>query len=244
MRASDVRRRLRGEADPEKAAFLPRFFKTGPGEYGEGDRFHGVSVPACRRIAKEAAAISEAEIAKLLRSRMHEERAVALFVLVRRFERARSGDERARVFDLYTRELAGVDSWDLVDASAPSIVGGFLEDGDRSRLDGWARSDSVWERRLAMLATFRYIKKGDFADALRIARILRHDPHDLVQKAVGWMLREIGKRDRAVEERFLRAHYRTMPRTMLRYAIEKLPEPRRQTYLKRKEGQARISKRK
>jgi 3-methyladenine DNA glycosylase AlkD len=232
VKASDVRRRLLQEVDPEKAAIYPKFFKAGPGEYGEGDRFHGVPVPECRRIAKEASGLSEGELVTLLRSPMHEEREVALFVLVSAFERARSETERKRVFDLYVRELAAVNSWDLVDASAPTIVGGFLEDKNRSRLYRWARSKNLWQRRIAIMATFRYIKQGDFEDALEIAEILKDDAQDLIHKAVGWMLREIGNRDRAAEERFLKEHYRRMPRTMLRYAIEKFPEPKRRAYLK------------
>lgn len=231
MKAAEVRRRLRREIDPEKAAVYPRFFKTGPGEYGEGDRFHGVTVPKCRRIARDASGMSEGELVKLLRSPVHEERAVALYVLVEAFECTAEPRERKRIFDLYVREIAAVNNWDLVDASAPTIVGGYLEGEDRSRLDRWARSKSLWKRRIAMLATFRYIKKGDYEDALRIAAILRNDEHDLIHKAVGWMLREIGKRDRAAEERFLKAHHRVMPRTMLRYAIEKFPETKRRAYL-------------
>jgi 3-methyladenine DNA glycosylase AlkD len=228
--ATDVRRLLRASADREKAAFLPRFFKTGPGEYGEGDRFHGVVVPDCRRIAKAARSLSEGDLEDLLGSPMHEERTVALLVMVERFERG-DESERARVYRLYRRNLGRVNNWDLVDGSAPAIVGGYFEGRDRSPLYRWARSKKLWERRIAMLATFRYIKKGDFQDALAIALILRDDDEDLIHKAVGWMLREIGNRDRGVEERFLRAHHRKMPRTMLRYAIEKFEAPLRKAYL-------------
>jgi 3-methyladenine DNA glycosylase AlkD len=228
--AALVRRLLRESADPEKAAFLPRFFKTGPGEYGEGDRFYGVAVPDCRRIAKAARDLSDRELESLLSSPMHEEREVALMVMAARFER---GDERekSRVFRLYRKNLARVNNWDLVDGSAPAIVGGYFENRYRGQLYRWARSKNLWERRIAMLATFRYIKEGDFKDALAIARVLRDDEHDLLHKAVGWMLREVGNRDREAEERFLRAHHRKMPRTMLRYAIEKFPELRRRAYL-------------
>jgi 3-methyladenine DNA glycosylase AlkD len=161
---------------------------------------------------------------------MHEERTVALMVMAARFER---GDERtrSRVYRLYRKNLGRVNNWDLVDASAPTIVGGYFEDRGRRQLYRWARSKNLWERRIAMLATYRYIKDGDFKDALAIARILVDDEEDLIQKAVGWMLREIGNRDRAAEERFLRAHHRKMPRTMLRYAIEKFPESVRKAYL-------------
>ena len=228
--ASEVRALLRKSAIPEKAEFLPRFFKTGPGEYGDGDRFYGVVVPDCRRIARVARDLGERDLEGLLSSPMHEERTVALLVMVDRFERG-DADERSRVFRLYRRKLGGVNNWDLVDGSAPAIVGGYFEGRDRSQLYRWARSKNLWKRRIAMLATYRYIKKGDFKDALGIARILRDDHEDLIRKAVGWMLREIGNRDREAEVRFLRSHHRTMPRTMLRYAIEKFPEPLRQVYL-------------
>jgi 3-methyladenine DNA glycosylase AlkD len=228
--ASEVRRLLKRCAVPEKAAVLPRIFKTGPGEYGEGDRFYGVVVPDCRRIARDAHGLGERELSDLLASPMHEERTVALLVMSGRFER---GDERERrrTYRLYRKNLRRVNNWDLVDGSAPTIVGGYFERRDRAQLYRFSRSKNLWERRIAMLATFRYIKQGDFEDALAIARILRDDEEDLIHKAVGWMLREIGKRDRSAEERFLRAHHRRMPRTMLRYAIEKFPEPRRIAYL-------------
>jgi 3-methyladenine DNA glycosylase AlkD len=228
--ARRVRRLLRESSSAEKAAFLPRFFKTGPGEYGFGDRFYGVVVPDCRRIAKAARRLSETELEKLLSSAMHEERTVALLVMADRFERGDQA-EQSRVYRLYRRNIDRVNNWDLVDASAPAIVGGYFEARNRSQLYRWARSKKLWERRIAMLATYRYIRQGDFADALAIARILRDDREDLIQKAVGWMLREIGNRDREAEERFLRAHHRKMPRTMLRYAIERFPEPLRKSYL-------------
>jgi 3-methyladenine DNA glycosylase AlkD len=228
--AARVRRLLRESSSPEKAAFLPRYFKTAPGEYGFGDRFYGVVVPDCRRIARAARSLPETELEALLRSPMHEERAVALLVMSDRFER---GDEpeRERVYRLYRRNLDRVNNWDLVDGSAPTIAGGYFEKRDRSQLYRWARSKNLWERRIGMLATYRYIRSGDFKDALAIARILRDDREDLIHKAVGWMLREIGNQDREAEERFLRAHHRKMPRTMLRYAIEKFPEPLRKSYL-------------
>jgi 3-methyladenine DNA glycosylase AlkD len=228
--ASRVRRLLQDAASPEKAAFFPRFFKTGPGEYGEGDRFLGVTVPICRKIASQARALSEEELAKLLRSRNHEEREVALFVLVERFKRG--GDrEREAVYRFYRRHLDRVNNWDLVDGSAPTIVGGHFESRDRSQLYRWARSKNLWERRIAMLATFHFIRKGEFEDALAIAWLLLDDDEDLIRKAVGWMLREVGKRDREAEEAFLKAHHENMPRTMLRYAIEKFPESKRKAYL-------------
>ena len=232
MTAAQVARALKAQSDLEKAAFFPHFFKPGPGEYGEGDRFHGVTVPQCRAIAKQAREMKRGEIAILLKSSMHEEREVALFILVDEFNRAKTDAAREDVYRFYVRHLRGVNNWDLVDGSAPTIVGGYLEDKDRAQLYTWAESEDLWERRIAMLATFRFIKQKDFKDALAIAKLLRDDEQDLIHKAVGWMLREVGNRDLAAEERFLKTHYKKMPRTMLRYAIEKFPEKKRQAYLK------------
>lgn len=230
--ASAVRHRLKEVRNPEKAAFLPRFFKTGPGEYGEGDRFYGVTVPESRKIARAARSLEQGELERLLASPMHEERLVALLVLVDQFKRAQTEAARGKIYRFYVRNMKQVNNWDLVDGSAPAIVGGYHLNHDRRRLYQWARSKSVWEKRIAILATFHFIKKGDFEDALAISEQLRDDEHDLIHKAVGWMLREIGNRDRSAEERFLERHYRKMPRTMLRYAIEKFPGKRRQAYLK------------
>jgi 3-methyladenine DNA glycosylase AlkD len=226
--------RLRAMSDPSQAAALQRFFKTGPGEYGEGDVFIGVKVPQIRALVRELEAFELASAAALLESEVHEERMLALLLLVRRFERCKDEDLKRRIFELYLGRTAHIDNWDLVDSSAAQIVGGYLLDRDRSVLYALARSESLWERRIAMIATFYFIRRNDFDDALRIAAILVGDAHDLIHKAVGWMLREIGSRDLAAEEAFLKKHYRTMPRTMLRYAIEKLPESRRQAYLKGK----------
>ena len=231
-KSGQVRKLLKVQADPEKAVFFPRFFKTGRGEYGEGDRFLGVTVPKCRQIARAARGMELSEITKLLGSPWHEEREVAIFILVEAFKRAKSDKARGDIYRFYVEQLDRVNNWDLVDGSAPTIVGGFLEDKDRKQLYRWARSRDLWERRIAMLATLCYIKKKDFKDALAIAAILRDDEEDLIHKAVGWMIREIGNRDRAAEERFLDRHYKRMPRTMLRYAIEKFPDKKRQAYLK------------
>jgi 3-methyladenine DNA glycosylase AlkD len=209
---------------------LSRFFKTGPGEYGEGDRFLGVTVPPCRKIARLAKALSDEELTKLLRSSLHEEHEVALFVMVERFKKG-GPREREAVYRLYRRNLDRVNNWDLVDGSAPTIVGGHFENRSRSQLYRWARSKKLWERRIAALATFHYIRRDEFDDALAIAEILRDDEEDLIHKAVGWMLREVGNRDRKAEEAFLKLHHAKMPRTMLRYAIEKFPEPLRKAYL-------------
>lgn len=231
--AATMRARLRELADPAQVGVLQRFFKTGPGEYGEGDVFIGVKVPKIRALVRALDGFELASAAELLASEVHEERMLALLLLVRRFERAQKEPAvRKEIFDLYLASTARINNWDLVDVTAPQIVGGWLLDRDRGILDRLARSPLLWERRIAMIATLRFIRAGDFADALRIAAILVGDEHDLIHKAVGWMLREIGQRDLAAEERFLKRHYRKMPRTMLRYAIEKLEEPRRQAYLK------------
>jgi len=230
--AAAVRRRLKADRTPKKVPDYQRYFKTGPGQYGEGDRFHGVTMPKSRLIARAARGMATSQIVALLKSPMHEERMVALLILVDAFRRAATAKEQAAVYRLYVGHLDRVNNWDLVDGSAPTIVGGYLENRDRGILYRWARSPRLWERRVAVLATFRFIDAGDFEDALALARILRDDDHDLIHKAVGWMLREVGNRDREVLEGFLRKHSRQMPRTMLRYAIEKLPEIRRQAYLK------------
>ncbi|MBB3083013.1 DNA alkylation repair protein [Geodermatophilus sabuli] len=227
MTAAAIRADLAVAADPERAAGMARYFQVRPGGYGEGDRFLGIAVPELRRIARRhAAATSLAEAEDLLTSPLHEERLAALFVLVRRFEAA-GDDERARIVELYLRCRAHVSNWDLVDASAPCLLG----DVDPAVLDQLAGSASVWDRRIAVMATFAAVRAGRFEPTLRLADRLLADPHDLVQKAVGWMLREVGNRDRALAEEFLGPRYRRMPRTMLRYAIERYPSDRRRAYL-------------
>ncbi len=231
MTAADAQKKIRSLASAEQAANLARFFKTGPGQYGEGDQFLGVKVPATRKVAREFKGLPLSEVETLLHSDIHEERLLALIILVLQFDKA---DKKARkqVFDLYVGNTEHINNWDLVDLSAPQIVGGYLESRSRKPLDRLARSASLWERRISIVATHWFIRHDDFADTLRIARILLKDEHDLIHKAVGWMLREVGKRDLAALEGFLRPHYRTMPRTMLRYAIERFPEKKRQAYLK------------
>jgi 3-methyladenine DNA glycosylase AlkD len=228
-----LRQALQAAATPGAAAILQRFFKTGPGEYAEGDRFHGVRVPALRKLVPSCDALGLDQLRTLLHAQYHEERLLALLALVRRFGR---GDDalRCRIYTLYLRETRFINNWDLVDLSAPAIVGGWLLERDRSTLDELAASPVLWRRRIAVLATFTFIRHGDFADTLRLCQTLLSDPHDLMQKACGWMLREVGKRDRAVLLSFLGDHAERMPRTMLRYAIEHLPEPQRQSWLNRK----------
>ena len=230
MNARAIERRLRALGDRDRARHSLRFFRTGPGEYGEGDRFLGLTVPDIRAVAREAKDSSLDTLEQLLQSPWHEVRLLALVVLV---EQHRRGDAvlREAIHQLYLRNTHRINSWDLVDCSAAEIVGAHLRDGGRSLLDRLARSASLWERRIAMIATADSIKRDDFRDALRIAAILVNDGHDLIHKATGWMLREIGKRDRAAEEKFLRKYASRMPRTMLRYAIERFPERLRRQYL-------------
>ena len=221
---------LRALGDAAIAEHSAGFFKSGRGQYGEGDRFLGIRVPVIRRQVRKFRDAPLRSVVALLRSKYHEERLLAVLLLV---EKYRVGDAAAkqRVFDEYLLHRSHVNNWDLVDSSAHLIVGPQLQDDDRDLLYELAGSGSLWDRRIAMMATFHYIRNGDFADALQIAELLLGDEHDLIHKSVGWMLREIGKRDRAVEEQFLERHYRSMPRTMLRYAIEKFPEARRRAYL-------------
>lgn len=231
-RAAAVRAALRQQADATRARNVARFFKTGPGEYGEGDRFIGVTVPAQRKIAREFRELALPEVDALLQSPIHEERLTALFILVLQFQRHE--ELREKIVRLYLRRLRFVNNWDLVDSSAPQILGAWLVDRPRDVLYKLATSKQLWERRVAMVATQRFINDGDSQDALKIAAILLKDRHDLIHKASGWMLREVGKRA-GVEDlrRFLERHAATMPRTMLRYAIERFPATERALWMKR-----------
>lgn len=226
-----VQAALRSHADPERAHWMGRCVRAYPGGYGEGDRLTGVRVPDQRRIANQhAGALGIEGAAELLASEWHEERLTGLLVLVRLFQR---GDEpaRERIHRLYLATTAQVNSWDLVDATAPHLVGAWLEHRDRGLLDELAASPLLWERRIAMVATQHFIRRDDHADALRIAATLLGDSHDLIHKATGWMLREVGKRDEPALLAFLDRHAAAMPRTALRYAIERLPEDRRRAWL-------------
>lgn len=230
MSLESLRAELRRLATPEDAAQAQRYFKTGPGEYAEGDRFLGLRVPVLRRLTKANRGLPVADVLTLLHSEWHEERVLALLLWVQEYPKA-TPERRAEIHRDYLANTRFINNWDLVDCSAEHLVGAHLREGDRRLLDRLAESGSVWERRIAVLATFHYIKRGDFADTLRIAERLLGDPHDLIHKAVGWMLREIGQRDRPAEEAFLDRHAAAMPRTMLRYAIERFAEERRQAYL-------------
>jgi len=226
-----IRARLRRLADPRVADASRRFFKTGPGEYGYGDRFLGIRVPTLRKLARELRAAPVSVALALLRSPLHEERALALLMLVGRYERGTAA-ERQRIYEQYLKHVPKhVNNWDLVDSSAHYIVGAHLEERDRGSLSELARSPHLWQRRVAIVATLWFIRRGSFDDTLAIAELLLDDREDLIHKATGWMLREVGNRDRALAERFLRRHCRRMPRTMLRYAIEKLPTRTRRAYL-------------
>jgi len=232
MNVATLRQRLRAHASAKDAAILQWFFKTGPGEYGEGDVFIGVRVPAMRRVCRECGDnVSVATVEQLLRSQVHEDRALALMLLVSAFGR---GDEREQkaIYDRYLANTRYINNWDLVDLSAPSIVGGWLSARSRAPLRRLARSASLWERRIAIVATQAFIRRDELEDTLEIADLLIHDEHDLIHKAVGWMLREVGKRDGVVLRTWLRPRHTHMPRTMLRYAIERFPESERRRYLK------------
>jgi 3-methyladenine DNA glycosylase AlkD len=228
-----ARRELAKHADPERAAFFVKFFKAGRGEYAAGDRFLGLTVPSVREVAREYQSLPLRESLKLLRSPIHEERLLALIILERQFQRGDETQQRA-IFHLYLAHLRHVNHWDLVDLSCRTIVGEYLRERDRALLYKLARSRDMWRRRVSIVSTFTFIRTGDCADTLKIARMLLHDDEDLIHKAVGWMLREAGKRDPAALETFLNRHAADMPRTMLRYAIERLSPARRMHFMTRR----------
>jgi len=218
-------------SDKKKAKIVQRFFKTGPGEYAQGDIFLGITAPMLRILSKQYQSLAFNETLQLLKSRIHEERLLSLLIIILKYRKVVLSEKR-KIYKAYLNHSKYVNNWDLVDVSAKHIIGDFLKNKDRTPLYKLARSDSLWERRIAILSTFHFIENNDFEDTLKIAEILISDPHDLIHKAVGWMLREVGKRDRDSEERFLKRYYTAMPRTMLRYAVERFPETKRQAYLK------------
>lgn len=246
---------LRKLADKEKAVILARFFKTGKGQYGEGDIFLGITVPAQREVAKKYKDLTLSEVEGLLKSKIHEYRLTGLLILVEKFKNTSSRHSRSfvesdstqddreslgekanektrkKIVDFYLKNTKYINNWDLVDLSANHILGTYLLDKDASILKKLAASKNLWKRRIAIIATFAFIYKNEFKETLEISRLLVSDPHDLIQKAVGWMLREIGKKNQEVEEAFLKQHYKKMPRTMLRYAIERFDERKRKVYL-------------
>jgi 3-methyladenine DNA glycosylase AlkD len=231
--AAVISRTLQAAGDTERAVHAQRYFKTGKGQYGEGDVFLGIRVPELRRFAVMFSDTAHGELVELLQSPFHEARLLALLILVRGYQRGDSSQRKA-IFDLYLANTTWINNWDLVDLSAPNIVGGQLGPGKHALLTRLAKSTSLWERRIAILATAAFIRAGYYDETLRISALLLHDEHDLIHKAVGWMLREVGKKDRAVEEQFLEQHAAHMPRTMLRYAIEKFPPALRSHYMRTK----------
>ncbi len=220
-------------ADKKVAETHSWFFKTGRGEYGDGDRFAGLKVPMLRKIAKEFKDLPYEDLKKLLASKIHEERLIALLILVQKYSMAHV-PEKEKIYNFYLKNRKGINNWDLVDLTAPKIIGEHLLNMDRKILFELAKSGNLWEQRIAILSTLTFIRGDDFKTTLQIADILIDEEHDLIQKGVGWMLREIGKRNLKVEEEFLKPRYKKMPRTMLRYAIEKFPESKRKKYLKGK----------
>lgn len=234
MSSSKVKKELQAFADPKQAKLLARFFKTGKGEYGEGDVFIGIKVPNQRKVAKNNKDLSLTEIEKLLSSDIHEHRLTALLILTYQFPKLNE-DEQKKVVEFYLSHTKYINNWDLVDLSAPNIPGEYLFNNKDKRkiLYRLAKSKNLWEKRIAMLSTFTFIREEEFEDALAIAELLVNDSHDLIHKAVGWMLRELGKKDQKIEEEFLRRHHKTMPRTMLRYAIERFDEKKRKFYMQK-----------
>lgn len=227
---AEIKAELRQLADPVRATHSLRFFKTGPGDYGEGDKFLGLTVPQMRALARKYRGLGDDDTLELLASPWHEDRLVALLLLVDGYRRG-DDNRRHKVHRAYLANTRWINNWDLVDSSAEYVVGAHLEAEEIALLEKLARSKELWERRIAIVSTFHFIKRGEFRPTLRIATMLLKDSHDLIHKAVGWMLREVGKRDRKTLDGFLKKHYRTMPRTMLRYAIERHPDTIRKRYL-------------
>ena len=228
MNAAQVKEELKNLGNPEQAKLLQGFFKTGPGQYGEGDIFLGIKVPVQRKVAKKYKDLPLQEIQQLLDSKIHEHRLVGLLILVYNYEKSKKKEK----VDFYLSNTRNINNWDLVDLTANKILGDYLLDKNRSLLYNLAKSSDLWEKRISMISTAAFIKENDFNDTLKISEILLNDKHDLIHKAVGWMLREVGKKDQDVEEKFLKKYYKNMPRTMLRYAIEKFEESKRKAYLR------------
>ncbi|MBU0580527.1 MAG: DNA alkylation repair protein [Candidatus Margulisbacteria bacterium] len=227
----NIKKELAKYIDPEKAKIYPRFFMAGIGEYGEGDIFIGVTVPNIQKIAKKYINLPFPEIKTLLSAKIHEYRCLAVHVLIYRYQKG-SKQEQEKIAKFYLANLKGINNWDLVDISTPKILGHYLFDKDRSVIYKFSKANSLWLQRISIMTTFYFIRQNDFADTLKLAKFFLNHKHDLIHKAAGWMLREIGKRDKKVEVAFLNKHYKNMPRTMLRYAIEKFPKKERIKYLK------------
>jgi 3-methyladenine DNA glycosylase AlkD len=226
-----LKKEIKALANPEKAKLLQRFFKTGKGEYGEGDIFIGLMVPQSREIVRKYwGKLTNKETIELLHSKIHEERSIALIIMVLKFEKG-GEKEKGKIYKLYLKNTKYINNWDLVDISSHRIVGAYLKNKNRKILYKLASSKSIWEKRIAIISTANFIPNNDFKDTLKISEILLNDSHDLIHKAVGWMLREVGKRSQKTEEDFLEKHYKKMSRTTLRYAIERFPEKKRRAYL-------------
>ncbi len=236
---SQITKEITSFKNPENAAFLLRFFKTGKGQYGEGDVFLGITVPEQRKIAKKYIDLTFDDIQEMLNNKIHEFRLIALFILVYKYQKAddtsasSAQEKRKEIVDFYLKNTKKVNNWDLVDSSAGYILGDYLLDRDKSILYKLAKSENIWERRIAIIATQGFIRNNQFEDTLKIAEILLDDKQDLIHKAVGWMLREVGNRDLNTLYRFLDKHYQKMPRTMLRYAIEKLETEKKEFYVRK-----------
>lgn len=230
---AQIKKELQKLARQEQAKILQRFFKTGKGEYGEGDIFLGIKCPEQIKVVAKFSELSLKNIEKLLNSKIHEHRMTALFILIRQYQKAEENKKKI-IFNFYLKNTKNINNWDLVDISAPKIIGDYLLDKPRKILYKLATSKDLWERRIAIISTHTFIRNSEFDDTLKIAKILLNDKHDLIHKAVGWMLREVGKRNQKIEEEFLEKHYLKMPRVMLRYAIEKFDEKKRKFYLRKK----------
>jgi 3-methyladenine DNA glycosylase AlkD len=233
IKLSELKKTIRKNANQEHAKNLQWFFKTGKGEYGEGDKFLGLKVPLQRKIANQFSDIELSDLKQLLQSKIHEDRLISLLILVDKYQKA-DDNEKEKVYKFYLQNRQHINNWDLVDLSAPKIVGRHLLDRKKEILYKYARSNKLWEKRIAILSTATFIKNEEFTTTLELSDILLYDDHDLIHKAVGWMLREVGKLNMKVLENYLKPRYNNMPRTMLRYAIEKFPEQKRKMYLKGK----------
>lgn len=223
---------LKNLADSKIAEHSTRFFKTGKGEYGYGDVFLGIRVPDLRKLAKQYQDLPMAEVLKSVQSKYHEERLTGLLILVNKYQKTKDDKEKEKIYKTYVKNFKYVNNWDLVDVTTPKIIGAHLLKRDRKVLYKWVKSKDLWTRRIGIMTNWWFIREGDLSEVFPLSEILLKDDEDLIHKAVGWMLREAGKKDRSALEAFLKKHYQVMPRTMLRYAIEKLPEKRRQDYLK------------
>ncbi len=231
MNLATVKQSLHRHADKKRAKILQGFFKTGPGEYAEGDVFLGLTAPIMRELSRKFKALPLSEVTKLLKSAIHEERMIALLILIEQYRKA-DAKGKEKIYRIYLSHTKYINNWDLVDVTVKDIVGAHLFEKSKAPLYKLAKSKSLWERRIAIIATSYFIGRNQFDHTLKISELLINDQHDLIHKAVGWMLREVGKRDLACEEKFLKKHCKTMPRTMLRYAIEKFPQTKRKAYLK------------